>query len=86
MAQVRGNFRAVADALIRAALEVSPLEEDDLERTTQIVFGSDIRKHPGLNALILEISHSHKSKAMLHGRRYALSILLHIQYKITIEL
>lgn len=31
-AQVRGDLRAVAEALIRAALEVSLLEEDDLER------------------------------------------------------
>lgn len=56
---MRGDFRAVADALVRAALEVSPLEEDDLERKTQIVFGSHVRKHPELNARILEISHSH---------------------------
>lgn len=38
LAQVRGNLRAVADALKRAALEVTLLEEDDLEKKTQIVF------------------------------------------------
>lgn len=46
LAQVGGDFRAVADALVRAALEVSLLEEDDLERKTQIEFGSDMRTHP----------------------------------------
>ena len=37
-AQVRGDLRAVADALIGAALEVSLLEEHDLEGKTQIGF------------------------------------------------
>lgn len=34
LVQVRRDLRAVTDALIRAALEVSLLEEDDLERKT----------------------------------------------------
>lgn len=44
LAQVGVDLRAVADALIRAALEVSLFEEDDLERKTHIVFGCNIRK------------------------------------------
>lgn len=46
LAQVRGDFRAVTDALVRAAVEVSLLEEDDLDRKTQIKLGSNIRTHP----------------------------------------
>lgn len=57
-AQVRGDLRAVADALIRAALEVSLLEEDDLERKTHIVYGSNIRKPHELN---IQVSNHNKS-------------------------
>lgn len=54
-AQVRGDFRAVAEALIRAALEVPPLEEDDLVGKTQVVFESNLRKHPELNVQVSSV-------------------------------
>lgn len=50
---MRGDFRAVADALIRAALEVRPLEEDDLERKTQIVFESDLELNVHVGSVII---------------------------------
>lgn len=53
--QVRGDLRAVADALIGATLEVYLLEEDDLERKTQIMFGPNIRKSPELNIQVSSV-------------------------------
>ena len=77
---MRGELRAVSDALIRAALEVFPLEEDDLERKTQIVFGSNVRKHQELNAevssvMIIIVNTNHNVLAEVMCYR----ILVHIQ-------
>ena len=77
---MRGELRAVSDALIRAALEVFPLEEDDLERKTQIVFGSNVRKHQELNAevssvMIIIVNTNHTALAEVMCYR----ILVHIQ-------
>lgn len=55
-AQVGGDLGAVADALVRLALEVCLLEEDDLEGKTQIgVRGSNIGTTPGVKGSSVKI-------------------------------
>lgn len=65
LAQVRGDFRAVTDALVRAALEVSLLEEDDLERKTQI-------ENASRGKVSSDYHNSNRNHTVLHGRSYVL--------------